>query len=136
MQINSNIESQNETIAYSMYGEQLRLGLNYPKLAIADSKEISVRPEEYQQYMYHLLYACEKIFAISESDQAWMATIQELMSPHIAHLARVLPDDQTLEPSFRAFLQRIVEDHRHKTGVTSRGVTKPSMTQPIARTTP
>src|SRR5262245_10360722 len=56
MEINSNIKSQNEVLAYSMYGEQLRLGLNYPKLVNADPKEISGRPEEYQQYIFHLLY--------------------------------------------------------------------------------
>jgi hypothetical protein len=111
IQIRANIKSQNEATAYSIYGEQLKLGLNYPKFVIADPKEIAKKPAEYEQYMYHLLYACENIFAISESKE-WIAAIEQLMSPHIAHLTKILPSDRTLEPSFRVFLQRMIEEHR------------------------
>jgi hypothetical protein len=127
MQISANIKSQNEATAYSIYGEQLKLGLAHPEFAIASPQEISNRPEEYEQFMRHLLYACENIFVISEPEgwSGWIAAIQKSMSPHMGYLAKHLPTDRALEPSFRDFLQGMVEEHQQRKGITANSRIQP-----------
>jgi hypothetical protein len=61
--------------------------------------------------MYHVLYACENIFLLSDSNE-WIEAITQYMTPHIDYLRKVASSDLTLDPAFRKFLQKLIRKYR------------------------
>jgi len=111
IQILSQRKEQREATAFSIYSEQLRLGLSYPELMKVNKSYIEKHPEEYANFMYHLLYACENIIRFLGEEKEWVAAVKLYMKPHIDYVvAHDVPSDRTLSDPFRAVVKDLIDE--------------------------
>jgi hypothetical protein len=87
-QVSSARRQQREATAKHLYGEAMRMGLNWPDLAVPDYAKIAAEDKykQYQFYLAHLLYACEEILMHSD-DPLWRQSIKYNLALHAPFLA-------------------------------------------------
>ena len=82
-QVQSSKWQQQESTAYSLYSEQLRLDIERPDLAVPDYEFLEDKKltAEYSAYLSHLIFICEAILKISRN-KIWRKNIIYYLAFH------------------------------------------------------
>ena len=86
-QLNASRAQQREATAYSIYSDQLKLDLQFPEFSAPDLEEIkrAGRLNQYDDYVSHLLFACENILNITK-DEAWRWAVKNYLAEHVSYV--------------------------------------------------